>query len=156
MLSSVFPRLTTDLAVRVFPGVWKPLFLRLPWEGNGNPLQYSCLENPMDRGAWWATVHELQRVGHDWAASLSLSLSQDRAPSLPLLSLFLSFIFCPTSFRRQWAAFLGAWCPLLALRSCFVEFTQRLNVLLMNLLGRKWSPHPIPPPSQDRPPLILF
>ena len=25
-------------------------------EGNGNPLQYSCLENPMDRGAWWATV----------------------------------------------------------------------------------------------------
>ena len=26
-------------------------------EGNGNPLQYSCLENPVDRGAWWATVH---------------------------------------------------------------------------------------------------
>ena len=26
-------------------------------EGNGTPLQYSCLENPMDRGAWWATVH---------------------------------------------------------------------------------------------------
>ena len=26
-------------------------------EGNGNPLQCSCLENPMDRGAWWATVH---------------------------------------------------------------------------------------------------
>ena len=26
-------------------------------EGNGNPLQYSCLENPMDGGAWWATVH---------------------------------------------------------------------------------------------------
>ena len=29
---------------------------RYPGEGNGNPLQYSCLENPMDRGAWWATV----------------------------------------------------------------------------------------------------
>ena len=28
-----------------------------PGGGNGNPLQYSCLENPMDRGAWWATVH---------------------------------------------------------------------------------------------------
>ena len=28
-----------------------------PGEGNGNPLQYSCLENPMDGGAWWATVH---------------------------------------------------------------------------------------------------
>ena len=30
---------------------------RSPGEGNGNPLQYSCLENPMDRGALWATVH---------------------------------------------------------------------------------------------------
>ena len=30
---------------------------RFPGEGNGNPLQYSCLENPMDGGAWWATVH---------------------------------------------------------------------------------------------------
>ena len=30
---------------------------RSPGEGNGNLLQYSCLRNPMDRGAWWATVH---------------------------------------------------------------------------------------------------
>ena len=30
---------------------------RFPGEGNGSPLQYSCLENPMDGGAWWATVH---------------------------------------------------------------------------------------------------
>ena len=30
---------------------------RSPGEGHGNPLQSSCLENPMDRGAWWATVH---------------------------------------------------------------------------------------------------
>ena len=30
---------------------------RSPRERNGNPLQYSCLENPMDRGAWWAAVH---------------------------------------------------------------------------------------------------
>ena len=65
MLPSEVPKLTTDLPVRVFPGVWKPLsFLRLAsWDGS---------------------------------------------PSLPLLSLFLSFIFVPTSFRRQWAAFLGA------------------------------------------------
>ena len=32
-------------------------------EGNGNPLQCSCLEHPMDRGAWWATAHEVTRVG---------------------------------------------------------------------------------------------
>ena len=32
---------------------------RSPGEGNGNPLQYSCLENPMDRGAWWATAYNV-------------------------------------------------------------------------------------------------
>ena len=65
MLPSVLPRLATDSAVRVFPGVWKHLsFLRLP--------------------------------------------SQDRSTNVPLLSLLLSFIFCPNSFQRQWAAFLGA------------------------------------------------
>ena len=34
---------------------------RSPGEGHGNRLQYSCLENPMDRGAWWATVHGSQK-----------------------------------------------------------------------------------------------
>ena len=34
---------------------------RSPGEGNGNPLQYSCLENSMDRGAWWATVHRVTK-----------------------------------------------------------------------------------------------
>ena len=34
-----------------------PRLGRSPGEGNGNPLQYSCLENSMDGGAWWATVH---------------------------------------------------------------------------------------------------
>ena len=32
-----------------------------PGEGNSNPLQYSCLGNPMDRGAWWATVHRVSK-----------------------------------------------------------------------------------------------
>ena len=35
---------------------------RSPGEGHGNPLQYSCLENPMDRGAWWATVHTVAEL----------------------------------------------------------------------------------------------
>ena len=34
---------------------------RFPGEGNDYPLQYSCLENPMDMGAWWATVHRLAK-----------------------------------------------------------------------------------------------
>jgi len=36
-----------------------------PGEENGSPLQYSCLENPMDREAWWATVHGVTKSGHD-------------------------------------------------------------------------------------------
>ena len=39
---------------------------RFPEEGNGNPLQFSCQGNPMDRGAWWVAVHEVsKKVGHD-------------------------------------------------------------------------------------------
>ena len=34
-------------------------------EGTGHPLQYSCLGNPMDREAWWATVHGVARIGHE-------------------------------------------------------------------------------------------
>ena len=60
---------------------------RSPGEGNGNPLQYSCLENPMDGGAWWAALQSMrsQRVGHDWATSLSCSffLSMYGGPSDP-------------------------------------------------------------------------
>ena len=36
---------------------------RCPGGGHGNPLQYSCLENPMHRGAWWATVHGVAESG---------------------------------------------------------------------------------------------
>ena len=40
-------------------------------EGNGNPLQYSCLENPVDRGAWWAAAH---RVAQSWTRLKQLSM----------------------------------------------------------------------------------
>ena len=40
-----------------------------PGEGNGCPLQYSCLENSTDRGAWWATVHGVKRVRDNWATN---------------------------------------------------------------------------------------
>ena len=38
---------------------------RSPGGGHGNPLQYSCQENSMDSGTWWATIHRSQRVGHN-------------------------------------------------------------------------------------------
>ena len=51
-----------------------PLSGRSPGEGNGNPLQYSCLENSMPRGAWWAIVHGMTE-------QLTLSLSSLTSPS---------------------------------------------------------------------------
>ena len=42
-----------------------PGLQRSPGGGNSNPLQYSCLGNSMDRGAWWATVYGVARTGHD-------------------------------------------------------------------------------------------
>ena len=57
--------------------------------------------------------HRLARESVSWCVETSLPSSfppQDRSLSLTLLSLFLSFIFSPTSFQREWAAFLGAWC----------------------------------------------
>ena len=48
---------------RVFSNTTVPGSERSPGEGNGNLLQYSCLENPKDRGAWWATIHG---VANSW------------------------------------------------------------------------------------------
>ena len=51
--------------VKNFPAMWETGSIlesrRFPGEGNGNPFQYSCLENSMDRGAWQATVHGLEK-----------------------------------------------------------------------------------------------
>ena len=54
-------------------------------EGNSNPLQYSCLENPMDRGAWWATVHGVAK-------------SRTR---LSDITFFLSFLSCFWKFKVE-------------------------------------------------------
>ena len=47
---------------------------RSPGEGNGNPFQYSCLRNSMHRGAWWATVHGVARIGYDLATKLCVCI----------------------------------------------------------------------------------
>ena len=58
---------------------------RSPGEGNGNPLQYYCLENPMDRGTWWATVHG---VAKSWTR-----LSDFISFSVYIFLFFLFFLF---------------------------------------------------------------
>ena len=64
---------------------------RSPGEGKGNPLQYSCLENPMGRGAWWATVMGLQRVGHDWVTKHVATELADRCQVNQMTSLSPGF-----------------------------------------------------------------
>ena len=51
---------------------------RVPEEGNGNPFPYSCLGNPMDRGAWWAIVCGVSRVRYDLAAKLPLIIDKPK------------------------------------------------------------------------------
>ena len=48
---------------------------RSPGEGNGCPLMYSCLKNPMDRQAWWPTVHGVVKSGHSSTTNSFTSLS---------------------------------------------------------------------------------
>ena len=68
--------------VGLFPGLG-----RSRGEGHGNPLQYSCLENPMDRGAWLAMVH---RVAKSWILLRLLSIQQSKF--VPLLFFKLKFL----------------------------------------------------------------
>ena len=71
---------------------------RSPEGGNGNPFQYSCLGNPMDRGAWWATVHGEARVKQD--------LVTKQRPVTKLFSLSWRAGFSPWGgkipWRRKW------------------------------------------------------
>jgi len=99
---------------------------RSPGGGHGNPLQYSYLENPVDRGGWWAAVLGFQRVGHDWMTKHSTQLSS---------SLFL-YIFSLLNFS------LCSPILLLSLLSIFVIFTLNSlsgRSLVSTLLTSFWG-----------------
>ena len=93
-----------------------PVSGRSPAEGNGNRLQYSCLQNPMARGSWWATVHGLQKVGHD----LVTKQQQKLLVKLDMFSwLLIIFIKC-----------------LYIILSCFIVLTIFFLTYLEELLGK--------------------
>ena len=89
---------------------------RSPGEGNGNPLQYSCLENPMDRGIWWVTVHGVPESWtwlSDWYLFLAvLGLCCRTGFSLVAASRFFSSWRC-ASFSLQ--LLLSLWTQALGL-----------------------------------------
>ena len=62
-----------DQLVKNLPAIqeaqFNPWVGKIPWRREWQPLQYSCLENPVDRGAWRATVHGGHRVRHNWATN---------------------------------------------------------------------------------------
>ena len=83
--------------VKNLPAMWETWVRSLgqedsPGGGNGNPLQYSCLENPMDRRAWQATVMGLQRVRHDWATNTFRQEKDEGPQSVPFTGVSMSHL----------------------------------------------------------------
>ena len=62
---------------------------------NDNPFQYSCLENPTDRGAWWATIH--------WVAKSQMQLSKKTCPNTQGVFFSLTFSYLPRTVEKCWS-----------------------------------------------------
>ena len=77
-------------------------------QGNGNPLQYFCLDNPVDRGAWWAAVH---RVAQSWTQLKRLSIAcivKQREPVMHALKILKRcFVYLKRSMRYHLTFFSG-------------------------------------------------
>ena len=76
-----------------------PWVRRSPREGNGNPLQYSCLENPMDREAWWLQSKGSQRVRHDLVTKLPKRFLKSELPFILVRVWYLSNSFLCLLFQ---------------------------------------------------------
>ena len=105
-------------SVKILPPMqetgFDPWVGRSPREGNGNPIQYSCLENPTDKRAWWATVHEVTRVRRDLATNPPPLLPWVSVPRLKILDLEFQLGF-QTSGPEIWLeriALFGLNCAL--------------------------------------------
>ena len=131
---------------------------RFPGEGNGIPLQYPCLENPMDRGAWWATVHRVAngqtlmkrlstqehtnpRHTYKWKrcgkvkASANFQAGQTNRTSRPscahLTSLQLAWHCCPWLSNRNIILTKTTWQP--GVLGWSISFLRRGTMLLTSL-----------------------
>ena len=109
---------------------------RSPGEGNGNALQYSCLEDPMDGGAWQATVHGVTRVKHDWAVK-TRSGEKIVVRTLGLSPQRLSFSPSPRQPEVVRCTFDS---DLMSAQPCFLSFSLSLHFFsALFTIFLKWS-----------------
>ena len=73
-------------------------------EGNGNPLQFSCLENPRDGGAWWAAIYGVSqsRTRLKWLSSCSDDLNKCISSPISAPFILLQFGTCCSQVNRNW------------------------------------------------------
>ena len=115
---------------------------RSPGEGNGNPLQYSCLENPLDRGTLWATGHGITR-SRTQMKRLNMRGRLEAAPGRTLRRLFRRMLLLPVSFLETtrvcsghcWEEALWLWvsCAPGSIRPHFSTSSRCLSVLFKTL-----------------------
>ena len=116
---------------------------RAPGGRHGNPLQYSCLENPMDRGAWRATVHGDTRVRHDWSNS-AFRTEKAMAPHSSTLAWKLPWMEEPSGLQSMGLLGVGH------------DWATSLSLFTFMHWRRKWQPNPVllPGESQGRRSLV--
>ena len=110
-----------------------------PGEGYGNPLQYSCLENPMDGGAWWATVQGVAK-SRTWLSNWTTKTIPLMQPSLASSSL-LSLNFLTRWLLSWYTVYLSVYGHLLPWE-CMVPC--KFNPWVRKIpWRRKWQPTPV-------------
>ena len=101
-------------------------------EGNGNPLQCSCLENPGDGGAWWAAVSGSHRVRHDWSdLAAAVAAARGLIPMTPYTNDTYTFSkgLMPMTSPPTW---MFEWC------SCPMSSPTFGSIILMNVWWYIW------------------
>ena len=97
-------------------------------EGNGYPLQFSCLENSTDRGAWWATVHGSQRVRHDRTTNTFTFLTGLHATHLTILlhrAAGVSSLKCKSQSIHLEPPSISEWSPTFFTKSHSLVMTNK-------------------------------
>ena len=109
---------------------------RSPGGGNSNPLQYSCLENPMDRGAWWAVVHKMAKTQTQLSMLTHVLIFRTKLYFQVIMSIFLQ-IFVNIGFIR----ISCTWYMLLRVQNhkfyISFHFSLRNSWVIMKLLLKK-------------------